>query len=254
MSTQKMTFMMITVVLVSMSCTAWGGTYFGLPKGMIHQAYVDYNDSNTIEVTAGYGECNGNYWEITSSTLYDLTSLASGEDYHYIYIDDNNSCYPTPTFYDTTTEPSWSDSKLGWYSGNNRCIGVVWSPSASVTIKEFLGNEHNEYWTSDYVKALADNINPTGLWVDTTLDCSDYVPVNTTHVRVCTYGYDGDSRCAAGVKNKEGQAMVYVESYGAYAYAWAWLGLGASRDIKIMGHDDDDNQLTCRVYGWKISR
>ncbi|KKK65081.1 hypothetical protein LCGC14_2977750, partial [marine sediment metagenome] len=61
------------------------GVITGVNNGQIYQAYVEYKDSDTISVTAGYGECNGSYWKITSKTDHDMTSLAAGEDFHYIY-------------------------------------------------------------------------------------------------------------------------------------------------------------------------
>jgi len=107
-------FVSALLFIVLLSTHGFAQLYISpLPKGKIHGANVTYFDSNTITIRTGYGECCGEYWEITSETNHDLTSLATGEDFHYIYIDDNDSSYPIPTIIDSTTEPVWSDSYQG---------------------------------------------------------------------------------------------------------------------------------------------
>jgi hypothetical protein len=108
----------------------WSDGFFSyVPgKGDIKGLVLKYVDTDTIYLTAGYGECNGHYFTLASDELYDLTSLGSTEGFHYIYIDDSASSYPsTPVFIDSTVEPAWSDTLQGLYNGYDRCVGVVWS-------------------------------------------------------------------------------------------------------------------------------
>jgi hypothetical protein len=131
-------FVMVAVVLVAITFivtkSSVATSYSVASPGMIHRAFVSYKDSDTVTIQPGYGECSLSYWEITSPVDHDMTSLATGEDWHYIYIDDVNSVYPTPTIKDSTVEPVWSDTKLGWYNGYDRCIGVARGVSGSSTI------------------------------------------------------------------------------------------------------------------------
>lgn len=246
----------LAALCVSMSTSTLATTYMGLPKGSIHRAFVTYKNDTEITIKTGYGECNGDYWEITSETDVNLVSvLPSGEDYVYIYIDDSASTYPTPVIIGDVNEPTWSDAKQGWYYGFDRCIGAVWSPDTGSTIMMFLGNEYNECHAYPYLKNIASELNPTGSWQDTTLDCSDYVPVNATHVRVAIYNVDSDGECSIAVREKDYGGNVYQNStYIVNNFIFATIALGPSRNIEIWGYDDDDNHLRCRVYGWKISR
>jgi hypothetical protein len=242
------------LAVLSINMIAFGGTYFGLPKGTIYLAYVDYNDPNTIDVTAGYGECNGNYWEITTTTSHDLTSLASDEDFHYVYIDDANSCYPTPTLYDSTTEPSWSNSKLGWYNSNDRCIGVVWSPSSSTTILEFTTNSDLKYVYAANGPQPVTNANPTGSAIFA--EATAYTPVNTIAVKIQAWN-NSTGYCNVNVYADSNLSNVLRgNGYGGFTYAIGWITFkrGDSRDLYWLGEDNDNNLFNVRIDGYKIER
>jgi|GEM_PF-2323874 len=226
-----------------------------VPKGMIHMAYVEYNDSDTIDVTVGYGECNGSYWEITSTTSHDMTSLASGEDWHYIYIDDSASSYPTPTIIDSTTEPAWSDSKLGYYNGDDRCIGVVWSSSGSATLDQFMSNSNGRYCVDDILKQVLDDGNPTNSWQ--TVEATAYIPVNAIAVYVQGQNFDvGPDSVRVEVSAYEsGCPRAYNRSYyGACEFEWVDLERGSSRDLRYKGEDNDDNTFDVYIHGYQIER
>ncbi len=254
---RRITIIGLVAFCVSINTLAWATSYVGLPKGTIHRAYVEYKDSDEITVKTGYGECNGDYWEITSETDVNLASvLPSGEDYVYIYIDDSASSYPTPVIVGDLNEPSWSDSKQGWYYGYDRCIGAVWSPSTGQTIQEFVANRDNENFLPDYVKCIASGMNPTGAWQDTTLDCNDYVPVNATHVYVKGWNICMSSPSQVQIRAKDNTASYLSNTSGQYTgnLLIGWLTLGPSRNVQIYGQDDDDNSLALYILAWKIER
>ena len=250
---KKIVTILVLVAFETVS-TAFGATYVGLPKGVIHQAYVDYNDSDTINIAAGYGECNGHYWEITSTLSHDMNSLASGEDYHYIYIDDVNSLYPTPTFYDSTVEPAWSDLQLGWYNGNDRCIGVVWSPAGSATIMKFHTNSDLKYITDGEIKRVVDNGNPTGSGI--IVEATAYTPVNAIAAYVEAWNSDTDYCYVAAYSADNPWSYLRATSYSGTAYAVGWLQFkrGDSRDLMWNGEDNDDDYFKLRIEGFQIER
>ena len=85
-------------------------------------------DDDTITVGSGVYEVNGTITKITST----ITTTAHGEagtDFVYLYIDyseiPSDNVLLQATLIWSTTEPSWSDSLLGWYNGNDRCIFAV---------------------------------------------------------------------------------------------------------------------------------
>jgi len=233
------------------------GMYITVPRGTIHQAYVEYVDGDTIAVTAGYGECNGNYWEVLTRTTYDMNSLASGADFHYIYIDDSESVYPDPVLIDTTTEPSWDESRLGWYAGNDRCIGVVYSPDSSTYMIEFQNNSENEYvyFFSPTVYILNGG-SATGSWE--TLEATAYTPVNATAIRVEAHGGDisPNDFCEIRVAPYENQGA-FIRDCGYYAARvndWVSLQRGWSRDLQWWGYADDDASVFIATKGYRIER
>src|SRR5690606_23289070 len=61
------------------------------------------------------------------------------QDQHYICINDATSTYPDSINLTVTkTDPTWSDTYLGWYVGNNRCIGSVFNSTGTATIYPFV--------------------------------------------------------------------------------------------------------------------
>lgn len=261
----------ILILLLSLSVFAnsWSG---GLPddnyivsviKGMIHNANLIYSDTDTITIGTGYGECNGNFWEITANTNYDLTSLAAGEDLHYIYIDDSASSYPTPTFTDNTTEPVWSDSLQGWYNGNDRCIGQIYSPPSSATISHFTNVGTEIHFVEITNAQMASSMNPNGAWqTPDDHDGSFFFGPMVSHAKIYASCSDAAAPTSVAVTSVEVgniQSNIAVGASirtGSYqdANVVGLVPLGASKNIYIAAPDDDDNTLNCWVQGWNIER
>jgi hypothetical protein len=249
-------FVAVLVAISVVSQIGFAGTYVGVPKGTIYQAYVDYNDSDTVTITTGYGECNGHYWEITSPINHDMTSLAAAEDYHYIYIYDCASDYPVPAIIDSTNEPAWSDSKLGWYDEDNRCIGVVWSPEGSATVITFTDNSNLEYACDSVIKVVMDsNGNPSSTWQF--LEATAYTPVNAVGVFLYIQNADYNNHVWMRIAAEGSLAFqIPATAYGGTACATGWLPFsrGASRDFYWQGEDDDDNVAYVGIRGYRIER
>lgn len=250
-------YVILGVVLVSTVIFVSGaGMYISVPKGTINGSYVEYVDSDTISVTAGYGECNSNYWEITTKANHDMATLTTTEDFYYIYIDDSASVYPDPTIIDSTTEPSFSESKLGWYNGDDRCIGVVRSPSGSATLVNFQNNYNNQYIYLSDTKQVLDNGAPNSSWQ--TLEATSSSPVNTIAMMVYIENSDAD-RVDVRVQSADGP-----DNYGMWVCdagyqqarnrGWLPINRGASRDLKWWGQSDDDPYLDIYILGYQIER
>lgn len=258
MKARILTLTALTVSILGLYVFCSGaGMYISVPLGTIHDVYVEYNDSNTIDITAGYGECNGNYWEILTKTSHDMTTLASGEDFHYIYVDDDGSAYPDPNIYDSTTEPSYSESKLGFYNGNDRCIGVVWSPDSSSTMLEFTNNINQQYIMStsgNSVKQILQSGNPDG--TSQFLEATAYTPVNAIAALLIAQNSDMDSNLSLWVEAYESHfSRIFDQGYyRCAASGWIELERGASRDFKWNGYDDDDNNFNVHINGYQIER
>lgn len=246
-------FLFVLIVMFLASSFVSGATH----KNVIFGAWVKYNTSSSIYVTAGSGRCNDNFWEVTSETSVNLSSvLPAGEDFLYVYIDDSASSYPTPTFIGSTTEPAWSDSKAGWYNGNDRCIGSLWCDSYG-NIVEFQNNESQEYITfsPDMIKELVTNGNPNGAWQ--TVESTAYIPVNAKSVYLWANNSDLNGEVFLQVAPYENtHNRILARGYYCQVNTLGWMPLqrGWSRDLKWYGKDDDDNYYLLRVYGYCIER
>jgi len=251
MKRSTLTVLMILVFSLR-SVTVMASTH----QNVIFGAFASYKSSTEITVTAGSGRCNDNFWEITSPIDVSLSSvLPSGEDFIYIYIDDSASSYPTPTIIGSTTEPAWSNSKVGWYNGNDRCIDVVWSPSSSSSIVQFAKNSNLECFDID-VKTVLQNGNPSGSWEFQS--ASSYIPVNANRVLIKAHNTDNDGYCDVEVKMNDSNYYNFIiaTGYGGYAQGMGWLPIqrGWDRDFEWYGPNDDDNGFTIIIRGWQIER
>ena len=158
---------------------------------------VKYSSTTAVAITSGLIEGNGSVYTLAADASHSMTSLAAGADFHYIYIDDSGSTAPTAAIIDATTEPSYSDSLRGWYNGDDRCIGVVFSPAASATVAYFDVSEMCDklirvVYAVDNIIAV--NLNPTGAWQDTTDPASDFSSVNSIELYLLLRGEDAGSR------------------------------------------------------------
>ena len=230
-------------------------SYVGVPKGSIYQAYVEYVDANSIQITAGYGECNGSYFEVTEPYVYDVNDIPTGEDFIYIYVDDSESDYPAAAFCDSIVEPEWSNAKLGWYNGSDRCIGVVWTEDSSGEIRYFTNNSDSKY-IGEFKKVIYRGTAPT-TWQ--TLECTAYVPVNAKAVNFYCDNWDFDDWAAVGICAYENErSRIYCHAWqDANVSGWVELERGASRDFKYTGQSttqDEPNQLNIWIFGYQIER
>ncbi len=226
-------------------------------RNYIFGAFPKYKDSDEVTVVTGYGFCNKNFFEITSETDHIISSLDTAEDFHYIYIDDSESVYPTPVIIDSISEPVWGDSKQGWYNQEDRCIGAVWSPADSETVAEFKVNHDLKYLYLNHVKKVVDNGYPTGDWI-TIPNASDYTPVNSIAVRIKAHGYDSTSGAvaSAGVRlfdNPE-HALETSSLGSADVNGWLDFDLTDSRDMEWDGQNNDDNTFDLYISGYKLQR
>jgi len=244
------------------------GQDFIAGRGDIEGFYPIYNGTTDVDLKAGKIGANGKYFVLEGDATHAMTSLASGFDHHYIYIDDSASTSGgIPTIIDATTEPTWSDAKKGWYSGNDRCIGSVISPSTGATVAYFdtevLSNKSIRY-TYNYadIPQMATSMSPTGAWL--TPDNNDgnlVTPSNATSIYLRLYNTDAGTTVRLYACSAEYSAVhsadtgAPIDRIGDSQVAiQGWLALGATRNIKISGDDDDDNNLSVWCNGFTISR
>lgn len=237
----KKLLVLFFMILFSHVGVSFGGYGMVPLKGTIERAYPEYKNSSEVTMTSGYGECSGSYWEITSQIDVDLSDVlvdVTYDDYFvYLYINDASSAYPSVVIEGRLTEPVWSDSKLGWYSGNDRCIGVVIAdPNNNGSIIEFMSNSFGKNYNLSCWYRVVSGVTATGTMpyvLDGTNgnpDFSGYVPANTYSVDIQCDDKKVNAITDVYVYAKEGGPSNHMRGYYVSCVNFN-IVLGESRDI-----------------------
>jgi len=236
--------------------------------GYIKNAWADYLNTTQVVFSTGEGACNGSYWEISANTITStVTTLAAAADWHYGYIDDDASSYPTPTIIWSTTEPSESTTLYGWYNGDDRCIGAVYSDASGATIFQYTRqNESGRVVFLARTLQSASSMNPDGTWqTPDDAETSTFLPVNCVFGLFVLSAYDGDNPVEVALATKEradagaaalsgGEMRWYLYGHGQVVVPTPWIAMGASCNLRIGGENDDDNGLNMWVLGYQEAR
>jgi hypothetical protein len=148
------------------------GGFATLP-GYVNRPKFEYKDAN--EVTVGPGQYH--HAGTTTQMVYwtsglDITVSATGADWDYLYIDDSavvtagTSLLTASELIFSTTEPIWSDAKMGWYNGNDRCIFAVYCTGAATQAEWRHHGEQCQFDANINAHTLAD-VDTT--WTDVTM-------------------------------------------------------------------------------------
>lgn len=231
---------------------------FASHYGVIFGTYVKYKSATEVYISSGSGRCNDTEWNHYSESTLDLYSvLPTGEDFVYIYVDYSAFSGTTPTFIGSLTEPTYSDSKSGWYNGNDRCIGVVWINSSG-DIAQFQNNSNQDYLIiDDPLKQVLTNGNPNSTYQF--LDASDYSPVNSTAIYVSAHNKDATGNSVVVTVCSYENTHARITLYNAYGGSlqpegWIYLERSSSRDLQWFGYDNDNSEFNIWIWGYRIER
>jgi hypothetical protein len=240
--------------------------------GYLHGLNFVYSSTTAVTVKTGYGECNGLYWEITTDTAHAMTSLVSGADWHWAYIDYSTLSASdfTPDIIDSATPPTWDDAKQGYYNGDDRAVAFFQSIAASATIVAFSAVRTGTQFR--YVNGrnsiLGSNMAPTGSWQSPTTALTalgpDFMDEALVILSSTDVGGDGaqcyvaTSEMAAIGASLVKESQVW-ESWTSASYEGAavqintWLVLGASMELKVAAESNDDTNLDGWVQGYALN-
>jgi hypothetical protein len=235
-------------------------------KGDITGMVVKYNSTTSITITAGAMEMNGNLYILSNDTTHTMTSTTASFDIHYIYVTVGTP--PNVSIIDSISEPIWSNSKRGFYNGNDKCISAVISRSGTTNIDYFsVAPQSDHFIRVHYGRAsllqLATNMNPTSAWqTPNTNESSVTLPVTSTAVKLWLSNTDVDAVVTLAATSSEMAAVNTALADGEVYYTASielilsdgWVNLGASRNVRIGGANDDDNFLSSWVTGFEIQR
>ena len=156
---------------------------------------LGYSSTTAVTISGGMwdhrGTTNQNVYTASQLT-FTLGSAGSNSgstnlgasELHYIYIDDSavvtagTALLTASEFLNSTTAPAWSNTKCGWYSGNDRCVGAILTTAASAIVEFFVrSNNFYAYTAATAIVAFSSAAAPTSY---TNLDLSGVMPVFST--------------------------------------------------------------------------
>ena len=249
-----------------------GGESSAAEKGFssLGAMWPKYSTTTAVNIPAGYFEADGIIYFLSADVSYAVTSLAVGFDFHYILLDTSVSTVNAPVFTDTTTEPTLDVIRNGWYIGDNRMVGYVSSTAGSAVIDFFnttaLSSNHSRITMNH--KVLAENMNPDNDWQEPNVSNTDLLtPINAVEVSIEVLGdSSGTSAISSGWASEEdsielsspenafppwrhAQRAVDDAVQTANQIGRRWGAIGASRKIKIIGQDLNQNELGALLIG-----
>lgn len=228
-------------------------------SGMKNGFRIGYSAANAITISGGIWAHNGtsNQHLYTASQITftlgpsgsNAASVATAiSTLSYIYIDDSavvssgSRLLTAAEFVNNTTAPTWSESKIGWYNGNDRCIGAVYGTGTN-TISQFdiFDGAYYRYRTSiTQVANTAAGLTATGA------NFSSYVPAFSNRVRIglltgtsqATYYLDSYSSSTPEVQCVTGQVTVDMPLDSSRIGYW-WANSTAGTTIYVRGYYTD---------------
>lgn len=160
------------LALISLANT---GFLAALP-GLLRRSKFRWKDADEIYIGPGAYHLDGTdeiivQW--SSELTFQFQNLGAS-DWSYLYIDDSavqtaaTHVLTASEFIDSTTEPAWSDTKHGWYNGNDRCIFAVLTSGASA-ILEFFHDGGDLVVLADQITSMAATDLADETWTDVTV-------------------------------------------------------------------------------------
>lgn len=226
----------------------------GLPNGYIRGAVVSYNNASSVTVTAGNGVCGDYYWEITQDVTIDLSGvMPQQEGYIYIYIDYSGKPHPAAVIYGSIQVGYWDYFRMGYYDGDDRCIGAVWVNSDGV-IPEFTVNSDLEYIYTEPIKQILSNGNPNHQYQ--MVEATDYLPLNIWSAYVWATNSSASGQvCVIVATLYRTQRRISARGTGAViASGWIPMENGQKIDLQWYGFNHNDNKFNIYIYGYRFNR
>ena len=244
-----------------------------------------YVDTNTITIGVGEVSVAGSSYQSYSVITQDVTGLPNSTiGITYGYLDDSLSTGSVVTVYTATNKPAEFLGRIGYYNSaisNDLVLFAI--PFTNSALSGFTCNKSGDLiHPYDDKMACATNMNPNSKWqVPDLAESSTFLPVNASHVYLAMNGDESVQQqmfCAAttyemtnsfqGVTGAwtlpsgsnhtfAGGAMLLLSASsdtGSGIPQSGWMPLGPSRNVRIAGEDDDENDLGCSVAGWRIYR
>jgi len=227
--------------------------------GFYRRSLFTWASVDTITVGGGLYEVSGKLAKITS----ELTTVAHGvssPDWAYLYID--YSAIPATGILTqseliwSTTEPTWSHSKIGWYNGDDRCIFAGYVPSAD-ELEEFWHNGDTVFMPYLSVVGLTSFVTAFAA-ISTGFKIPSFA--NICYALI-VYDANGDTATRAYVYRPTGSSEAFGmvldytdEDIRPEFYSKAKIITGTDKKIDIRCADGSTSRIQITQYGYELPK
>jgi len=236
-------------------------TNLNLNSGPIRDCWVNYVDTNTITIGLGSGDNAGSFFAVTTVVTQDIAALADVTNL-YVYLSNTSTFPSTLTFYDSVVLPEWSDVYHANYhtNGVDRFIGSI-PLMGNIVVTNFSRSIEGSLMLTNQI-ALGSSMDPDGTWqTPDDSESSLYLPATATRIFVRMANTDatpGDVDLGARRFESHGGADLdhsgWSDGGSVTVVETAWVRLGASRNIRIKGENNNDNNLNTWFMGYEEAR
>lgn len=215
-------------------------------KGFLTRPKFLWKDADEIYIDPGVYDHRGTssqacMWNsritfvLGSAGSNSASSNLGNDEFHYIYIDDSavvtagTNILTALEFLNSTTAPTWSNTKHGWYNGNDRCIlGVRTDGSGNVL--EFFNDGRKVI----YAESINNyNSTPGGTWTDIPLTIPGFATTaDVLFIIKYVDQYVGSYWRTKGQANATGHFIGYTEN-----------GVPADKEISAQVCTDSTQQI-----------
>lgn len=235
--------------------------------GYVQRPVFTYSDTDTITIGPGAYHHDGTseqmvYWNSTltfdfgsGGTNGDSTNLAA-DDLYYLYIDDSavvtagTNVLTATEFVAVTTEPTWSDTKHGWYNGNDRCIAAFLSDDSSAELDEF-------YYSVDvlYYESVIEDLTNTDIdevWTDATLTIPVFSTKGVIEAQLDDYGAAGACRLRIRPKGSSGDGIrvAYTLASDENTVVQVDVITNSNQKIQVVNTTSGAQRIRIATYGY----
>lgn len=193
--------------------------------GFLSRTKFTYVDADTITLQSARYHHNGTAEQITkwdSALTYNFGSGGSNagsenlgaSEIHYLYIDDSELSGSTITaarLINNTTAPTFSATELGWYNGNDKCIGAFLTDGSS-NLLEFI-HTNDIFWYANHIQELTDGSNTAF----TDVDMTSSVPRFATKIKLFAISSSGNGQTGEAYWRTNGQTSSTGHFIGTHA-------------------------------------
>ncbi len=190
-------------------------------KGELQRAKFEYVSGTSIKVYPAIYDLDAKGKNVSWDSTLTVTGLSGTDQWIYIYLDYSAISGTTVTASEiigSSTAPTWSDSKHGWYNGDDRCIFAVYFSGSN--LERFF---HNDNLVQYYATTASGSAyNPNSTWTSRTLKAP---------------AFSTSSQVAFHARNNQGHTA------GTAWFARTYTGLGGgSSDGHFVCHSETSNE------------